>query len=131
MITNVYSVAIFVADRERALRFYREGLDFEVTADVTDPTNSDHRWLTMRPKSGQTNVMLLKESRKGEAGESFRTAPVTLATNDIAADCERIKAHGGRVVHPPKRAGWGNALETHFSDPDGNLFLLVEQIDGR
>ena len=54
MITHIYSVAISVLDRDRARDLYREALDFEVTADVADPINSDNRWLTMRPKSSDT-----------------------------------------------------------------------------
>lgn len=127
MITHLYSVAIFVADRDRALDFYRDALDFEVTADVTDPTNPNNRWLTIKPRSSQTNLMLLKRMGSEDASESHHPSQLTFATSDINGDCQRIKSHGGAVIHPPRRAGWGNALETHFSDPDGNVFMLIQQ----
>ena len=128
MITHLYSVAIFVADCNRALDFYRGALDFEVTSDVTDPTNPDNRWLTIKPRSSQTNLMLLKRIGSEDVSDSHHRSQLTFATSDINADCERIKSHGGAVIHPPKRAGWGNALETHFSDPAGNVFMLIQPI---
>lgn len=131
MISHIYCVGIFVLDRDRARDFYRNALDFEVTADVTDPINSDNRWLTMSSKSSNTNLMLLKRPQAKEPADASRSAQVILATDDIVADCERIKSHGGTVVGPPRRAGWGDALETHFADPEGNVFMLVQQISPR
>jgi len=125
MITHLHSVAIFVADRDRALAFYKSALGFEVTADIKDPTNSNNRWLTIKPPSSQTSLMLLKRSE--EMAEHHSTQ-LTLATSDIDADCRRIQSHGGTILHQPKRAGWGNAIETHFADPDGNVFLLIQLI---
>ena len=54
-----------------------------------------------------------------------QSIPIVMGTDDITADCERIKANGGRL-YPAKRAGWGNAMETHFADPDGSAFTLVQ-----
>jgi predicted enzyme related to lactoylglutathione lyase len=129
MVTHLHSVAIFVADRGRALEFYKDALGFEVTADATDPTNPDNRWLTIKPVAGQTNLMLLKRSKGGP--ENHHPTQLTFATSDIDADCQRIKSHGGIILHPPNHAGWGNALETHFSDPDGNVFMLIQEIHAR
>ena len=125
MITHLHSVAIFVADRDRALAFYKSALGFEVTADIKDPTNSNNRWLTIKPPSSQTRLMLLKRSE--EIAEPHSTQ-LTFATSDIDADCQRIESHGGTILHQPHRAGWGNATETHFADPDGNVFLLIQLI---
>ena len=43
MVTHLHSIAIFAKDRERAVGFYREALGFEMTADVTDPSNAENR----------------------------------------------------------------------------------------
>ena len=125
MITHLHSVAIFVADCDRALAFYKSALGFEVIADIKDPTNSNNRWLTIKPPSSQTRLMLLKRSE--EIAEPHSTQ-LTFATSDIDADCQRIESHGGTILHQPHRAGWGNATETHFADPDGNVFLLIQLI---
>src|SRR5262249_38986992 len=108
-------------------RFYRDALGFEVSADVTDPSNPENRWLTLKPKSGDTSVMILK--LPGDTpSDRTRSANMVLATDDLAGDCERIRSHGGTILHPPRGAGWGNALETHFRAPGGNVYLLVQQL---
>lgn len=122
MVTHLQSIAIFMKDRDAAVGFYREALGFEVTADVTDPKNRENRWLTIKPKAGETNLMVLKAPAAAAPNQSI---PIVMATDDIEGDCERIRATGGRL-YPAKRAGWGNAMETHFADPDGNAFMLVQ-----
>lgn len=132
MITHIHSVPIVVSDYDRALKFYRDALGFEVTADVTDPRSSENRWLTLRPKSGQTNIMMLKASQKQPEISSRLGKPtyITMDTDDIATECERMESHGARVLYGPKRAGWGDVVEAQFSDPDGNIFLLIQTLKG-
>src|SRR5437868_6528195 len=122
MITHIHSVPIVVRDPDRALEFYRDALGFEVTTDSTDPRSSDNRWLTMKPRSGETNIMLLKAlPRQPELGSRLgRFTYIALNTDDIIVECERLKARGARIVDGPKRAGWGDATEAHFTDLDGN-----------
>ena len=133
MITHIRSVPIVVSDYDRALKFYREALGFEVIADITDPRSADNRWLTLKPKSGQTHIMLLKASpRQPELSSRLgKSTYIVLDTDDIEAECEHLKAHGARNLHEPKRAGWGAAIEAHFADPDGNIFLLVQPLEGK
>ena len=130
MVTHVHSVPIVVSEYERALNFYRGALGFEVTADVTDPRSSENRWLTLKPKHGQTSVMLLTPSTRQPNLSSRLGKPtyVVLSCDDIYAECGRINSHGGRALHEPKVAGWGRALEAHFADPDGNIFQLIQSL---
>jgi predicted enzyme related to lactoylglutathione lyase len=132
VITHIHSVSIVVGDYDRALQFYRDALGFEVTADVTDPRSSENRWLTLKPKAGQTNIMLLKASSQPPETSSRlgKATSIVLDTDNIQAECEHIKSRGARILYPSKRAGWGNALETHFADPDGNTFQLVQRLKG-
>jgi len=128
MITHVHSVPIVVSDPERALGFYRDGLGFEVTADITDPRSPDNRWLTLKPRSGQTNLMLLKASAIAPEMSARLGKPTFMVVNTdyLRGDCELIKLRGGRILTEPKRAGWGNAMEAQVADPDGNVFLLIQ-----
>ena len=131
MITHLHSAPIVVRDYDRALKFYRDALGFEVTADVTDPRSAENRWLTLKPKAGQTSIMLLKAS-PAHPEFNARLGGQTLLvfhTDDLTSDCERIKAEGGQVLGTPKRAGWGDALEVAFADPDQNVFLLIQTGD--
>jgi catechol 2,3-dioxygenase-like lactoylglutathione lyase family enzyme len=128
VITHVHSVAIVVSDLDRAMKFYRDGLGFEVTADRVDPESIDNRWLTLKPKWGQTNIMLLKPSlpRTELSSRVGKPTYIVFETADIRAECELLKSHNARIIDGPKRAGWGGAIEAHFADPDGNTFLLIQ-----
>ncbi len=129
MITHIRRVPIVVSDHDRALKFYRDALGFEVTADSTDPRSSENRWLTLKPQSGQTNIMLLKASSQQPEMSSRlgKSTHIVLDTDDIQAECERVKSHGARIIYGPKRAGWGEAIEAQFADLDGNIFMLIQQ----
>lgn len=128
MITHLHSAPVVVSDYDRALKFYRDTLGFEVTADVTDPRSAENRWLTLKPQAGQTSIMLLKAS-PARPEFSARLGGATLFvfyTDNLTLDCERIQAEGGQVLGTPRRAGWGDAVEVHVADPDHNVFLLVQ-----
>jgi predicted enzyme related to lactoylglutathione lyase len=71
--------------------------------------------------------MLLKASLPDESSQVGKSTHIVLDTDDMQAECERLKLHGAQVLYEPKRARWGNAIETHFADPDGNILLLVQQ----
>ena len=127
MITNIHSVPVVVNDQDRALKFYRDVLGFDVTA---DQGSGAFRWLTVRPKSGQTHLMLTKDSP--EQAEMYRLGyrlgkwtGMVLNTDDIAAECARLKSAGARITKEPERQHWGG-IEAQFADPDGNTFELVE-----
>jgi predicted enzyme related to lactoylglutathione lyase len=128
VITHIHSIPIVVSDYDQALKFYRDALGFEVTADVTDPRSSENRWLTLKPKSGQTGIMILKASPTQPEFSARLGKPTYIAmnTDDIAAECERMKSHGARILYGPKRAGWGDAVEAQVADPDGNTFMLIQ-----
>ena len=127
MITHIRSVSIVISDYETALKFYRDALGFKVTADITDPKSSQNRWLTVKPRSGQTALMLRGDLFGDVGSRPDKSTHIVLDTDDIQVECAHLKLHGAQVLHEPKRAGWGNAIETHFTDPDGNVFLLVQR----
>jgi catechol 2,3-dioxygenase-like lactoylglutathione lyase family enzyme len=127
MITKIHSVPVVVSDQDRALKFYRDVLGFEVTA---DSGSGAFRWLTVKPKAGQTHIMLTKDSP--EQAPMYRLGSrlgtwtgMVLDTDDIRAECARLKAAGVRVTKEPEPQHWGG-IEAQFADPDGNTFELVQ-----
>lgn len=70
-ITHASFVTLPVTDQDRALRFYRDVLGFEVTADLDMPPG---RWLQVAPKGAQTVFTLsgpgMGISRPGRPGGS-------------------------------------------------------------
>ena len=127
MISHIHSVPVVVSDQDRALKFYRDVLGFEVTQ---DSGSGAFRWLTVKPKGGQTNIMLAMDSPEQDSlyrlGERLgKWTGMVLTTDDIQAECERLKSRGARITKQPEKQHWGG-IEAQFADPDGNTFELVQ-----
>lgn len=69
--------------------------------------------------------MLLKAPLQNQSSGANQSSHIVLTSDNLQTDCERIAKNGSRVIYPPKRAGWGNAIETHIADPDGNIYQPV------
>lgn len=117
-IISIQTITIPVADQGRALAFYRDLLGFEVRS---DNAFGDARWLTVAPIDAPTEMVLHVPFPGIEPGSSHG---VVLATDDIDATCEELRA-GGIVVDGPESVGWGK--QATFADPDGNGFVLVQR----
>jgi predicted enzyme related to lactoylglutathione lyase len=63
--------------------------------------------------------MLLKASPRlpERSARMGKPTNIVLETDDLDGECACIESRGGRVIVPPKRAGWGRAMEAHFTDP--------------
>ncbi|MFI8243860.1 VOC family protein [Streptomyces sp. NPDC085866] len=118
-ITHASFVTLPVADQDRALRFYRDVLGLEVTADLQMPPG---RWLQVAPEGAQT-VLTLSGPGMGDF-EPGSARGIMLVTTDVDADCARL-AEAGAEVQGPDEYPWGRMAS--FRDPDGNgLMLLTE-----
>ena len=116
---RIQTVTIPVADQDRALAFYREVLGFEVRADATF---GDDRWLSVAP-AGSTVDFTLHPPFPGRPGPGWQQGLV-LHTVDIEAVIAALREAGVEVADA-ERQGWG--IQTQFSDPDGNGFVLLQQ----
>jgi predicted enzyme related to lactoylglutathione lyase len=118
-ITHASFVTLPVTDQDRALRFYRDVLGFEVTVDRELPPG---RWLQVAPRGAQT-VFTLSGPGMGDF-EPGSARGIMLLTTDVDADCARL-AEAGTDVRGPDELPWGRMAS--FRDPDGNgLMLLTE-----
>jgi catechol 2,3-dioxygenase-like lactoylglutathione lyase family enzyme len=115
----IQTVTIPVADQDRALAFYRDVLGFEVTA---DSPFGDQRWLSVAPPGSSVDFTLHRPF-PGQSGAGWQQGLV-LHTDDIAAVVTALRA-AGTEVRDPESVGWG--IQTQFSDPDGNGFVLLQQ----
>ncbi len=116
---SIQTVTIPVADQDRALAFYRDVLGFEVRA---DSTFGNDRWLSVAP-AGSTVDFTLHPPFPGRAGPGWQQGLV-LHTDDIDAVIAALRKAGVEVADA-ERQGWG--IQTQFSDPDGNGFVLLQQ----
>jgi catechol 2,3-dioxygenase-like lactoylglutathione lyase family enzyme len=53
---------------------------------------------------------------------------IVFSTDEIQSAYQELFARGVSFSEKPARQIWG-AVEAHFADPDGNIFLLVEGDD--
>ncbi|MEW1562258.1 VOC family protein [Streptomyces sp. NPDC093509] len=118
-ITHAFFVTLPVADQDRALRFYRDVLGFEVTADLEMPPG---RWLQVAPAGAQTVFTLSGPGMGGFTPGGSRG--IMLVTTDVDADCARLAA-AGVAVEGPDDLPWGRMAS--FRDPDGNGLMLITE----
>jgi predicted enzyme related to lactoylglutathione lyase len=119
---TINTVTIPVTDQQRALEFYRDVLGFEVTA---DNAFGDQRWISVAP-AGSSVDFTLHRPFPGQAGAGWQQG-VVLHTDDIAAVVDALRTAGTQVADP-ESVGWG--IQSQFSDPDGNGFVLLQQGSG-
>jgi catechol 2,3-dioxygenase-like lactoylglutathione lyase family enzyme len=119
-ITDVASVAVPVADQERALRFYVEKLGFEIRLDA--PMGDSGRWLQVGPPGGRVPVALVVA---GEGDPIGVDTGITFATDDAEADHAALA--WSRADTDPLLRWPGVPLMFIVRDPDGNQLKIMER----
>ena len=122
-------------DPDASLAFYRDTLGFEVRNDVA---YHGLRWITVGPpgQPGTSIVLYPPAASPGVTDEEKRTiaemmakgtyAIMLLATRDLDAAFERIRASGAEVVEEPTQQPYG-VRDCAVRDPAGNLLRVQEQ----
>jgi len=123
MIREIHIISLLVNDQQRALEFWRDKVGFEVRED--EPFMPPLRWLTVAPPGGQTSFALWPVGAPGTQGKKpGGFTGLSLTSDDLQADYERMTAQGVVFTRPPKEQPYG--LEAEFADPDGNLYNVVQ-----
>jgi catechol 2,3-dioxygenase-like lactoylglutathione lyase family enzyme len=142
--TALFHVGLTVADLERAVRFYTEGLGFEEAARQTSdapylgltgyPGVEIAAALVRLPEDGL--ILELQEYRRVEAGPPRKpgTAPagsshISFRVDDLESALERAERFGGRRVTDPVAVDRGinmGARAVYLRDPDGYTIELFE-----
>ncbi|MFE5769577.1 VOC family protein [Streptomyces sp. NPDC056485] len=121
-------------DPEAALVFYRDTLGFEVRSDVGQ---GRMRWITVGPV-GQPGTSILLAPPAADPGiteDERRTIVemmakgtygwILLATRDLDATFEKVRAGDAEVVQEPTEQPYG-IRDCAFRDPAGNLIRIQE-----
>lgn len=114
-INGITTVAIPVADQERALEFYVGTLGFEKRRDAA---LGGMRWLEVAPPTSTTSVALV-------AGQGGVDTGIRFTSSNADADHEALRAAGVDVDAEVLRWQGVPPMFT-FRDPDGNRLVLVE-----
>ncbi|MGP3952052.1 VOC family protein [Streptomyces sp. 7N604] len=140
MIKGIAITTVWVLDQDRAKEFYTEKLGFEVRTDMT-MGEGGMRWLTVGAKDQpDVEITLMVPGPPGldpESAEAMKTliskgvlGAGVLATDDIHADYEALKARGVEFLQGPQERPYGT--EAIFRDDSGNWFSFTqrrEQLD--
>lgn len=120
-------VCLGVADMERSIRFYKDGLGFKTNEESYDPP-------VIFFKTGGTVLSLypldlLAEDIGGGLKPGTGFGGVTLAFNakskeEVREATERAREAGARVVKEPQDTFWGG-YHAYFSDPDGHYWEIA------
>ena len=120
--------SVYVDDQEKALRFYTEVLGF---AKKTDFSNGPYRWLTVASPEEPDGTELQLALNNNPAARTYQQAifqqsqpAANFITDDVQADCERMKARGAEFTMPPTDVT-GSKIAV-VNDTCGNLIQLTQ-----
>ena len=120
--------SIYVDDQEKALRFYTDVLGFDKKNDFSQ---GSYRWLTVVSPEQPDGVELQLALNDNPAAKAYQQAifeqgqpAIMFNTDDVRADYERIKEHGGEFTMPPTEVT-GSIIAT-VNDTCGNLIQLTQ-----
>jgi lactoylglutathione lyase len=122
MITELHTVALYVADQDRAKRFYVDTLGFDLNADQPG-LGGIGRWIEVAPSGGQTAFMLADAAGWHREDRIGKSADVTLRCEDVGALHAELVSKGVPVTDPQTQR-FGTFIDV--TDPDGHRLRIVD-----
>lgn len=126
-LTLLQRVAVVVSDRDRAIRFYRDGLGLQVRAE-----DEETGYVELSLGKGTAALSLIVPRREwgephySEARSRVGTPTgIVFQTDSVPALELRLRHLGAQVTQSPQDQPWGGRT-LRFTDPDGNEFLAFE-----
>ncbi len=120
--------SVYVADQEKALRFYTDVLGF---VKKNDFAKAPFRWLTVASPEDPNGTELQLALNDNPAARTYQQAifqqgrPAAMFyTDDVQADYERIRARGAEFTMPPTDVT-GSRIAM-LNDTCGNLVQLTQ-----
>ena len=120
--------SVYVADHEKALRFYTDVLGFVKKADFSQ---GPYRWLTVASPDDPDGTELQLALNDNPAAKAYQQAmfqqgqpAVMFYTDDVQADYERMKARGAEFTMPPTDVT-GSKI-ARLNDTCGNLIQVTQ-----
>lgn len=129
---SIAHIALVVRDYDEAIAFYVEKLGFELIDDSYQP-EQDKRWVVVRPRGGDTSLLLARASAADQeafiGNQAGGRVFLFLSTDDFWRDHALYTERGIRFVREPKKEDYGTVAV--FEDLYGNLWDLIQFTDGR
>jgi CreA protein len=114
------TAAVSVSDYDRSLAWYRDVLGFEPVFEL-----EDYGWAQLRSPVDGLLVGIGQSEEVAQGGG----ATLTFTVRDIAAARGYLEGEGVRFDGDTRQVADMVKLAT-FYDPDGNVLMLAEQLDG-
>ena len=127
-------VALVVRDYDRAIDFFVNVLQFELTEDVPSQTNDGRskRWVVVRPPDAVTGMLLARadgERQQAIVGQQFAgRVGFFLRVDDFDLAHARLIAAGVEFVTTPRAEPYGRVVV--FLDIEGNRWDLLGPVAG-
>lgn len=122
MITELHTVALYVADQDRARQFYVDALGFDLRADQPG-LGGIGRWIEVAPKGSQTAFLLADAAGWNRQERIGKSADVTLRCDDTRALHSELVSKGLPVTEPETQR-FGTFVD--ITDPDGHRLRVVD-----
>ena len=118
LITRVAAVRVFVANFDKALRFYGYTLGLPLSGKTSESA-------VFQPKDIDFIVERADPSDPDGAEMISRFTALSFEVGDCLAVVGVLTGKGVQFLGPAQKQAWGGTL-AHFLDPDGNVLTLVE-----
>jgi lactoylglutathione lyase len=124
MFTQAFPM-LSVADLERSLRFYRDGVGFSVA--YTFPDEGEPVFVGLELDGSQLGI-----GRSEDGGPSAASAGERFELCVYADDCDAAVAHlralDVEVLAEPADQPWGERM-ARVADPDGNPIAIMQRLE--
>ena len=122
-------IALTVAEFERSVKFYCDGLGIEPAAIWN---NDGGRALMLNMGNATLEIFDEKQAQVIDQLEAEKRISgqirFALQVPDLQVAMERLLTHGATLVHPPVTTPWGD-YNVRLQDPDGMQITLFQTVD--
>lgn len=115
MIIELYSIAVFVTDVERAVSFYQDDLGLSL---------SNRGSFGAEFLEGGTRLGVHPAGHKDAQAMVGRHTGITFRVENLLDFCERLHERRVTFLNEPTQQSWG--IMAMIADPDGNVIALWE-----
>jgi catechol 2,3-dioxygenase-like lactoylglutathione lyase family enzyme len=126
---HIEHTALIVRDYDEAIRFFVEGLGFELAEDSPAMTNDGRakRWVVVKPPGARSGLLLARADGSYQqrfVGEQFAgRVGLFLRVDDFEAAFARMRRFGVEFVTEPRTESYGRVAV--FKDIAGNRWDLL------
>jgi predicted enzyme related to lactoylglutathione lyase len=119
VIEGISQVVVDVEDEDRAVRFWKETMEFAQDA----PYGEAGGWIEVRARDKATTLVLaLRQGEGPTAPEGLPTSNIFFYCDDLPRTYDELRARGVSFPQPPVQESWG--WWSIFQDQEGNRFAL-------